>query len=65
MKHKKELSMILNIFNALAIVMAGISVFSNSETNKLTYFIYGATVGLWIATILVAIITAVYNKEQK
>lgn len=65
MKYKKELFIVTNTFNTLAIILLGISVFSNSETSKITYLIYGATVGMWIATILIIVITAIYNEEQK
>ncbi|MCT4404768.1 hypothetical protein EFT43_07640 [Leuconostoc falkenbergense] len=51
------------VVNTLAIILLGISVFSNSETSKITYLIYGATIGMWVATILIHIITAIYNKE--
>ena len=53
------------VVNTLAIILLGISVFSNSETSKITYLIYGATVGMWIATILIHIITSIYSKEQR
>ncbi len=62
MKYKKELFIVVN---TLAIILLGISVFSNSETDKITYLIYGATLGMWIATILINIITAIYSKEQR
>lgn len=65
MKYKKELFIVTNMFNTLAIILLGISVFSNIETSRITYLIYGATLGMWVATLLIIVITAIYNKEQK
>ncbi len=65
MNYKKELFIVLNTFNTMAIILSGISVFSNIKTSEITYLIYGATVGMWIATVLIIVITAIYNKEQK
>ncbi|MCT4388672.1 hypothetical protein EFN46_10750 [Leuconostoc pseudomesenteroides] len=62
MKYKKELFIVTN---SLAIILLGISVFSNSETSKIVYLIYGATIGMWVATLLIIFITTIYNKEQK
>ncbi|TOZ06280.1 hypothetical protein [Leuconostoc pseudomesenteroides] len=65
MKYKKELFIVANTFSTMAIIQLGISVFSNIKTSEITYLMYGATLGMWIATILIIIITAIYNKEQK
>ncbi|WP_188353937.1 hypothetical protein [Leuconostoc falkenbergense] len=50
MNYKKELFIVAN---SLVIILLGISVFSNSETSKILYLIYGATLGAWIATLLI------------
>ena len=65
MKYKKELFIVANTFSTMAIIQLGISVFSNIKTREITYLLYGATLGMWIATLLIIVITAIYNKEQK